>query len=545
MAASITGGDSRNDANPTTSGLTWTIASLGSGGSVNLTYQGLVLASGTYDNYAEVTDHDQTDSDSIPGNGSTTEDDDDTVTVTVTAITPPTIAKSFSPSTIASGGTSQLTITLGNSNGVTATLTSALVDTLPANVVVETPNGLGGTCPGATSAPAGGSTITYPSGGTIPAGGCTVVVDVTSSTAGTHTNTIAAGDLQTDLGSNAGPASDDLTVTQATVVDPAVTKSGDPTTASVGDTVVFTLVVFNEGNTTATNVRIVDPVPSFLTVTNVVSSPAETANNTVGNTVDLLYATVAPTDVFTITITTVVNASATPPGGPNNVTLTADADDDLTDNFDSEPITIVDPGLVAPETGFAPGRTTSLPVQPEEKAYVALGDLWLEIPSLGVETTIVGVPQTGGGWDVSWLWDDAGYLNGTAFPTWAGNSVITAHVTLPTGAAGPFADLKDLRFGDQVVIHAWGLRHVYEVREQDLVSPFDREIFRHEELSWLTLVTCHGFDERENAYRWRVSTRAVLVSIESDSSQPSTSLAGPPVVSPAREDRSSNWGGGR
>jgi LPXTG-site transpeptidase (sortase) family protein len=354
----------------------------------------------------------------------------------------------------------------------------------------------------------------------------------------TASYTITQGDLNAGSVTNIATASgifggnsvvspsDNETVTAVQVIDPAVTKSGDPATASIGDTVLFTLVITNNGNTVATNVRVVDPIPPFLTVTNVVSSPPETADNTVGNTVDLLYATVDPTDVFTITITTVVNASATPPGGPNNVTLTADADDDLTNNTDSTPITIVDPNREAPETGFAPGRRTSLPVQAEEDSYLALGDLRLEIPSLGVEATIIGVPETGSGWDVTWLWRDAGYLNGTAFPTWKGNSVITAHVTLPTGDAGPFADLKSLRFGDRVVIHAWGLDHIYEIREVDLVSPFDRDIFRHEESSWITLVTCHGFDERENAYRWRVAARAVLISIESAGPQELTPRIG-------------------
>ena len=100
-----------------------------------------------------------------------------------------------------------------------------------------------------------------------------------------------------------------------------------------------------------------------------------------------------------------------------------------------------------------------------------------EIPKLGLQTSIIGVPQSGGSWDVSWLGEAAGYLNGTAFPTWAGNSVITAHDTLPSGLAGPFADLKSLRFGDRVIVHGWGERYIYEVRELDLVSPADRQIF--------------------------------------------------------------------
>ena len=109
VASSITGGDTNDDTNPATTGLTWTINSLASGASVNLTYQATVLASGTYDNYAEITDHDQTDCDSTPGNASTTEDDDDTQTVTPMAAENPVIgaAKDMSAT-----GTGPWTVTI-------------------------------------------------------------------------------------------------------------------------------------------------------------------------------------------------------------------------------------------------------------------------------------------------------------------------------------------------------------------------------------------------------------------------------------------------
>ena len=34
---------------------------------------------------------------------------------------------------------------------------------------------------------------------------------------------------------------------------------------------------------------------------------------------------------------------------------------------------------------------------------------------------------------------------------------------------------------------------------------------KHEELPWLTLITCHGYDEKTDTYRWRTIVRAVLV----------------------------------
>jgi LPXTG-site transpeptidase (sortase) family protein len=170
--------------------------------------------------------------------------------------------------------------------------------------------------------------------------------------------------------------------------------------------------------------------------------------------------------------------------------------------------------LEAPETGFAPGRATVLPDQPQAAAYQTYGGLWLEIPTLGVKVQIVGVPLQADGWDVTWLSDQAGYLAGTAFPTWTGNSVITGHATLPSGGAGPFAGLQEMGYGDQIVVEAWGMRYVYEVREQQLVRPDAPSIFRHEERAWITLVTCADFDERTESYRSRRLVRAVLVSVE-------------------------------
>ena len=72
-------------------------------------------------------------------------------------------------------------------------------------------------------------------------------------------------------------------------------------------------------------------------------------------------------------------------------------------------------------------------------------DLMLQIPALDQEMRIVGVPNTSSGWDVSWLGDDAGYLYGSAFPTWEGNTVLSAHVWDANNNPGPFANLKDLR----------------------------------------------------------------------------------------------------
>ncbi len=167
-----------------------------------------------------------------------------------------------------------------------------------------------------------------------------------------------------------------------------------------------------------------------------------------------------------------------------------------------------------PSTGFAPNRVTFL-TQPSIR-YANLGTLWLEIPRMGVELPIVGVPQSEDGtWDVSWLGNDAGWLNGSAFPTHSGNSVLTGHVYDAYGRPGPFVHLNGLWYGDEIIVHAWGVQYVYEVRSVLQVSPdATATLLKHEDLSWVTLVTCRGYDETSNSYKYRIIVRAVLVQVK-------------------------------
>jgi LPXTG-site transpeptidase (sortase) family protein len=164
-----------------------------------------------------------------------------------------------------------------------------------------------------------------------------------------------------------------------------------------------------------------------------------------------------------------------------------------------------------PETGFTPGRITALGDQ--DAAYTELDSLWLEIPSLNLQMPIVGTPREGNSWDVTWLGEDAGWLEDTAYPTYPGNSVLTGHVWNADNTPGPFARLSELRFGDAVAIHSNRYVYTYEVRENGLVEPDDFSVLDHEEYDWLTLLTCQGFDERSGEYAHRRVVRAVLVRI--------------------------------
>jgi LPXTG-site transpeptidase (sortase) family protein len=170
--------------------------------------------------------------------------------------------------------------------------------------------------------------------------------------------------------------------------------------------------------------------------------------------------------------------------------------------------------VAAPATGFAPGATTRLPQQPASLVYSDLGSLWLEIPTLGVQSPIVGVPIGEQAWDVTWLYDQIGWLEGTAYPTWSGNSVLTAHAYTADGLPGPFAGLGSLAFGNLIVVHMDGLRYTYALRTNNLIYAENSSyITRHEDYSWLTLVTCEQYDERTGSFRYRRVVRAVLISV--------------------------------
>jgi len=187
---------------------------------------------------------------------------------------------------------------------------------------------------------------------------------------------------------------------------------------------------------------------------------------------------------------------------------------DYTFDFTVQAVPTAPTTTTLPATGFAHGRVTILPEQPAAKAYAST-DLVLEIPSLNVKMDIVGIPHSETSWDVTWLWNNAGWLNGSAFPTWAGNTVLTGHVWDSFNKPGPFANLRSLKYGDQIFIHAWDLTYAYEVRESSTVT--NQNVFavmKHEDLDWVTLVTCESYNPVSGNYNFRRVVRAVLVGVQ-------------------------------
>jgi LPXTG-site transpeptidase (sortase) family protein len=176
-----------------------------------------------------------------------------------------------------------------------------------------------------------------------------------------------------------------------------------------------------------------------------------------------------------------------------------------------------DPEFTNPATGFAPAVTTTIPPQPADSLYSDLGDLWIELPTRGIQTGITGVPLKSNSWDLTWLNHQVGWLEGTAFPTWDGNTVLTAHNYAPDGTAGPFAGIKDLKYDEPVIIHNHGMVYTYGVRMNATVEANNSYwINKHEDLDWVTLITCEQYDEHTHSYRYRQVVRAVLINVEKE-----------------------------
>lgn len=236
----------------------------------------------------------------------------------------PTVAKSFSPSDIASGGNTNLTVTIGNSNVDAITLSSLFTDAFPTGMTINT-GGNTGTCTG-VSASAGAGSFTMASGTSIPAGGCTVVVNVTSSRAGAAVNTIAAGALQTSAGNNADPASATLNVYAVTTV----TKTFTPAIIASGGTSSMVITVTNPAGNPGnlTGVSITDDYILTTLANNAIGSVAcsgagsATLSDGVngGTTVGFTAGTIEPGGTCTITQSVTATSSVSNTTGAPSAT---------------------------------------------------------------------------------------------------------------------------------------------------------------------------------------------------------------------------------
>ncbi len=119
----------------------------------------------------------------------------------------------------------------------------------------------------------------------------------------------------------------------------------------------------------------------------------------------------------------------------------------------------------------------------------------LQIPVLNIRTELVTLPLKDGIWQVEWLKDRAGVLEGSAMPG-NGISVVAAHNTLNNTEYGPFAMLSAAEINDMIMVNTEnGSFSSFRVYANVLLEPDDMqklaEIAGQEENS-LVLVTCEN-----------------------------------------------------
>jgi uncharacterized repeat protein (TIGR01451 family) len=201
-----------------------------------------------------------------------------TATAAITISAPVTVAKSFSPTTVARSTVSRITVTIARSANAALFTGVAMTDPLPSGwVVAPTPNPTT-TCTGGTvSAIAGGTSFSLSSAslGTVitSSASCTVQVNVLApTTLGVHTNTIPIGNVTANsiVGSVSSIAAASANVT---VVDGvSINKSFSPISVIPGGTSRITVFVNNPSGIglSLTGVTLTDSMPTGL----VVQSPA-------------------------------------------------------------------------------------------------------------------------------------------------------------------------------------------------------------------------------------------------------------------------------
>ncbi len=139
------------------------------------------------------------------------------------------------------------------------------------------------------------------------------------------------------------------------------------------------------------------------------------------------------------------------------------------------------------------------------------GGARLVIPKLNLDTAVVHSPLENASWKVSHLTDNVGHLEGTAAPGSDGNVVLAGHVTLDSGADGPFIGLSQLAPDDILYVYQDGQRFQYIVTDIQTVGRKAVEVTYPTTVGQLTLITCSNWDKQENRYLGRLVVKGQLV----------------------------------
>jgi LPXTG-site transpeptidase (sortase) family protein len=445
------------------------------------------------------------------------------------------IVKGFDPLTVFGGSASTLSVELVNPNNVALDGINFTDDMPDGMIVADPPNPDVGDCGGTLTAIAGEGSFSFSGGNLALAATCTLTLRVTMMVNGNLTNVIAANAVTSLTGVTNSQAAE---ATLTNLPGASIGKVFSPSEVAAGEASRLIFTIRNTGTVALTGMGFRDDLPGDPPVgLEIAASPAPV--NGCGGTLTAVPGTqrIELTDGVlgldascTIVVGVLGNiaGSYTNTIEPGRLTSREGAT-----NHDSTSATLVvttgsngggnnggggseNPaqpvsGFLIPVTGFAPNVINPLNgiAHPQ---YDRTG-LRVVVPVIGVDTYIVGVQIQNGGWNISWLQDQVGWLNGTAYPTHNGNSVLTAHVVNADGKPGTFSRLKSLGTGEFIYVYNAGYRYTYQVVANQTVEPGDTTVLRHLDKPYLTLITCDQYDVKSNSYLQRIAVRAKLVDV--------------------------------
>jgi uncharacterized repeat protein (TIGR01451 family) len=372
------------------------------------------------------------------------------LTVTANA---PTIAKQFVTNPVVSGQASTLLVTISNANAAPVTIAS-VTDTFPATpgaglARAPTPNPATTCAGGAVGSTAGSVTLT---GGTVPANGsCTFQIDVVAATAGSYVNTIAAGALTTNAGTNAAQAQATLVV--GALANLAVAKAG-PASVTTGGAISYTVTVSNAGPDAAGGAIFSDNVPAAITgvgasclaAGGAACGTANVAGNAVTSTITTLPAGGSVT--FTITGTATGAAAVT-----NTATIAAPAG--VNDPVPANNTSSVTTTVLAPDLALSKAHAGNLTIGANATYTITVGNAGTA-PSSGVVTVTDVLPAglgfvsaTGTGWACGFAAGTVTCTGSAAIPAGGGASAISLVVSVASVAAPSVNNLASVAGGNE------------------------------------------------------------------------------------------------
>ncbi len=252
------------------------------------------------------------------------------------------ISKTASTSTPAQGSTFTYSIVVTNTSGIATSGGITVTDVLPSGVGFASSVDSDGFSCETTPAVGSSGTVACSSNAAIASGGTySVLIAVTATGTGLQTNTAtvasAAVDNDPDVTDNSDTENVTITAAQA---DLRIAKSATASPVASGGTIVYTLVVTNDGPSPASNLTLTDPMPA--NATSAIAASGLSCNGPVTPLVTCTAASLAVGASATVTITT------TAPTGPTSITNTATVYSSTTDPVTSDNSASVTTSVSAP-----------------------------------------------------------------------------------------------------------------------------------------------------------------------------------------------------